>query len=272
MKKNSLKISVITICHNNENDIRKTIESVVAQSYNNIEYIIVDGASTDNTLNIIRQFGEEIDKIISEPDRGIYDAINKGIRAASGDVIGLIHAGDRLFDGDVIRKISEHFEKNEIDAMYGHSILVNEEDVPFRVNKSPEFRKSLFKAGWMPSHQSVYIKKEVIDKLGLYRLDFGGSADYEFVLRYFYVNNLKIKKLDEYVLRFSIGGRSTTQYRKRLVKSQVRHIHAWNLHGLNPPFYFIPLKLGRKIKQFYLAYYYRIAGLGRKNEPLKNPL
>ena len=259
MKKNALKISVITICYNNENDIQKTIMSVLAQNYDNIEYIVVDGASKDNTLDIVRSYSSNIDKVISEPDNGIYDAINKGIRASTGDVVGLIHAGDRLFDNEVIGKISHHFKKHEIDAMYGHSVLVNEQDNPIRVNKSPEFRKSLFKAGWMPSHQSIYIKREVFEKLGLYRLDFGGSADYEFVLRYFYINDLKIKRLNNFILRFAIGGRSTTQYKKRLWKSQKKHLYAWKIHGQKPPFYFIPFKLLRKIKQFVLAIRYKLA-------------
>ena len=256
-----MKISIITICYNNESDIRPTIESVVKQNYDNIEYIIVDGASSDNTLNIIDEYVENIDKIISELDEGMYDAINKGIKLATGDVVGLIHAGDRLYDEEVIGKIAEHFSTNDIDAMYGHSVLVDQNDRLVRVNKSPGFRKSLFKAGWMPSHQSIYIKRSIFEQLGYYRLDLGGSADYEFVLRYFYVNDLNIKRLDDFLVRFAMGGRSTTNYQKRLWLSQKRHIKAWYLNGLKPPFYFIPFKLGRKIKQFYLAAYFRLVGI-----------
>jgi glycosyltransferase len=260
MSTKPLKISLITICFNNEADIRQTIESVINQSYENYEYIVVDGASKDNTLSIVNEYVDSIDRIISEPDEGIYDAINKGIQLTTGDVVGLIHAGDRLFDGHVLQKVADHFLKNDIDAMYGHSILVDNQDKPFRVNKSPKYRKSLFKMGWMPSHQSIYIKRNVFDTLGYYRLDLGGSADYEFVLRYFYINNLKIKRLDEFILRFAIGGRSTTNYRKRLWLSQKRHLKAWHINGIRPPFYLIPVKLVRKIKQFYLAAFYRLIG------------
>ncbi|SHE34633.1 glycosyltransferase [Fodinibius roseus] len=251
-KKKGFKISVITICFNNEQEIRDTIESVVDQAYDEIEYIVVDGNSMDNTMAIIREYSEHINTIISEPDEGMYDAINKGFRLATGDVVGLIHAGDRLFDDQVISRIAEHFISNDIDAMYGHSILVNKEDEPVRVNKSPEFRKSLFKVGWMPSHQSVYIKKEVIERLGNYRTDLGGSADYEFVLRYFYFNDLKVKRLDAYILRFAMGGRSTSNYHK-IFKSQAIQKKCWKLNGEAPPFYMIPLKLLRKIPQFYKA-------------------
>lgn len=260
MEKVNLKISIITICFNNEHDIRPTLESVVEQDYENLEYIVVDGNSTDNSLSIIQEYSASINKIVSEPDNGMYDAINKGIKLATGDVVGLIHAGDRIFDSEVLGKIAGHFATNDIDGMYGHSILVTEDDKPFRVNKSPEFRRNLMKRGWMPSHQSVYIRKETIDKFGLYRLDLGGSADYEFVLRYFFVKSLKIKRLDEFIIRFSMGGRSTTNYTGTLLTSQKRHLKAWEIHGIKPPFYIIPIKLGRKIKQFYLAAVYRILG------------
>lgn len=253
-----MKISIITICYNSEADIRETIESVTAQRYENIEYIVVDGNSSDNTMNIIKEYSDSITKIISEPDEGMYDAINKGIRHSSGDVVGLIHAGDRLFNDSVAGKIAHHFSANDIDAMYGHSILVDKDDRPFRVNKSPEYRKNLMKRGWMPSHQSVYIRRDKLSKLGLYRLDLGGSADYEFVLRYFYLNDLKIKRLDDFILRFAIGGRSTSNYRNTLLLSQKRHIKAWEINGKKPPLYFIPLKLGRKVKQFFLAAIYRL--------------
>lgn len=258
MNNAGLKISVITICFNNEQDIRNTIESVIHQTYDEIEYIVVDGKSTDHTMSIVQDYSAHIDIIISEPDNGMYDAINKGIKLASGDVVGLIHAGDRLFDDQVISRIAGHFISNDIDAMYGHSVLVNQEDEPVRVNKSPQFRKSLFKAGWMPSHQSVYIKKEVIERLGDYRIDLGGSGDYEFVLRYFYFNNLKVKRLDAYILRFAMGGRSTSNYSKTLWASQKKHIEAWRLQGSEPPFYFVPFKLLRKIKQFYLAAQFKL--------------
>lgn len=250
--KEQMKISIITIAFNNEKDIRATIESVVNQSYKNIEYIIVDGASTDNTLNIVKEYQENIDKIISEPDRGIYDAINKGIMASTGDVVGLIHAGDQLFDNDIIAKIAQLFLNNKIEASYGHSHVINKNNRIIRINKSPKYDKVNFKYGWMPSHQSIYIRREVFDKLGLYRIDLGGSGDYEFVLRYFFKNNLNIKLLDKFIVKFSIGGTSTSNYSK-IFQTQRTHIRCWTLNGLAPPFYLIPMKLARKIPQFSKA-------------------
>jgi len=247
-----MKISIITIAFNNESDIRQTINSVINQCYKNIEYIVVDGASTDNTLNIVEEYKENINKVISEPDKGIYDAINKGIAISTGDIVGLIHAGDRLFDNFVIEKIVHHFENNDIEASYGHSMFVNSSDQVVRVNKSPDFNKNNLKLGWMPSHQSIYLRREVFNNRDLYRLDLGGSGDYEFVIRYFYCSDMKIKLLDEFIIKFSMGGTSTSNY-KTIFKTQNVHRYCWKLNGINPPFYLIPLKLLRKVPQFVKA-------------------
>lgn len=244
-----MKVSIITISYNNEKDIRGTINSVIDQTYDNIEYIVIDGGSDDKTLDIVEEYKRSISKVVSEPDKGIYDAINKGIKYSTGDIVGLIHAGDRLFDDTVIEDIVKHFKEHHCDASYGHSLFVDGTDKPVRVNKSPEFKKRLFKRGWMPSHQSVYIKREIFDNLGYYRIDLGGSGDYEFILRYFYFNDLVVKRLDRFVLKFSLGGTSTTGYH-RIFKVQNIHAKCWKLNGKKAPFYLIPMKLGRKIPQF----------------------
>lgn len=253
----TLKISIVTICYNNAKQIRATIESVVNQSYKNIEYIIIDGKSSDDSPNIIREYEKHLYKYVSEPDQNLYDAINKGLKLATGDVVGLIHAGDRLFNNEIIQKIADHFYINDIDIMYGNSILVNDKNIPVRVNRSPEYKKYLVKMGWMPSHQSIYMKKEILDKTGYYNLDLHPSADYEFFLRYFYFNNYKIKRLNEFVLRFATGGRSTRNYMNNL-RGQKQHIQCWKVNGEKPPFFLIPLKLLRKPRQFAVAAFYRI--------------
>lgn len=258
-----LKISIVTICFNNAGVIRKTIESVTGQDYPDIEYIVVDGGSTDGSLDIIKEYELQIATLISEPDKNLYDAINKGMKAATGDVVGLIHAGDRLFNGEVIRKIADYFTANDIDVMYGHSILVNESDVPVRVNKSPAYRRSLVKRGWMPSHQSIYIRRSLLDKIGYYNLDLHPSSDYEFFLRYFYFHTLKIKRLDEFILRFSMGGISTRNYLNN-IRSQEQQMKGWTINGVKPPFYLVPLKLARKPRQFVLAALYRLTGKYKK--------
>lgn len=239
--------------------IRKTLESVINQDYPRIEYIVVDGASTDRSCDIIHEYEDSISQFISEPDRNLYDAINKGLRMATGDVVGLIHAGDRLFDRGVISRIAAQFSNLDLDVSYGHSLLVNENDVPIRVNRSPEYRHSLVKRGWMPSHQSIYIRRELLDKVGYYNLDLHPSSDYEFFLRYFYFHQLRIKRLDAYILRFSMGGMSTRNYFNNL-RSQEQQMLGWEINGEKAPFYLVPLKLLRKPFQFILATVFRITG------------
>lgn len=247
-----MKISIITISFNNKKDIESTILSVINQTYKDIQYIIIDGGSNDGTLEIIEKFNQNIDCFISEPDKGIYDAINKGIKKATGEIVGLIHAGDRLYDNTVLDSVNHHFIVNDIDACYGHSVIVNNKETIVRINKSPKFKKSLFKKGWMPSHQSIYIRREIFEKLGLYRTDFGGSGDYEFVLRYFYFNNIRVRLLDRFMIKFALGGTSTSNYHK-LLKTQKTHINCWKANGESPPLSLVPLKLFRKIPQFYKA-------------------
>lgn len=249
-----MKVSIITICYNNEKDIRSTLESVINQSYKNIEYIVVDGVSKDNTVAIINEYKNNIAKFVTEKDNGIYDAINKGIKLATGDIVGLIHAGDRLFDNLVIEKIVSHFTINNIDISYGHSHLVDEEDKCVRINKSAEFNKASIRRGWMPSHQSIYIKRELLFKSGLYNLELHPDSDYEFFLRYFYFSNFKIKLLDAVIVKFALGGTSTKNYSSRLSKESKQRVHkSWLINNSQPPIGIFYFKIIRKVKQFLAA-------------------
>lgn len=257
-----MKITIITICFNSERDIRATIESVVKQSYTDIEYIIKDGGSKDSTVAIANEYKEQFEnapertfRVISCMDKGIYDAINQGIENATGDVIGLIHAGDRLYDNNVIEKIAVFFKKNpNLDISFGNSKIVNAEDKVIRVNRSPEYKKSLIRKGWFPSHQSIYTRKEIFDKYGLYDTKVGWAADYQWFIRLFYVQKLNIKLLDEYIVRFSIGGTSTQSYKSRFTKSHREMMeNCWKTNGVNPPKGIVFWQIFRKIKQLFLA-------------------
>lgn len=262
-----LRISIITIAHNNVSDIEPTLQSVINQDYPHIEYIVVDGASTDGTLDVIERYRSEIDQLISEPDEGMYEAINKGIQIATGDILGLIHAGDRLYSKDSITAIAQAFEDPELEATYGHSVLVDAQDRPIRVNPSRPFSRARIRRGWMPSHQSIYMRKERFEKHGAYRVDLGGSGDYEFFIRQFYKHPIRARLIDKYLIRFALGGMSTTSYH-RLWRRQKIHANCWRMNGVKPPFLLIPLKLGRKIPQFIRGL--RARRSGQHQEPTRS--
>lgn len=233
-----LKVSIITICYNNEKDIRKTIESVVNQDYPNIEYIIKDGGSQDNTLAIVEEYKDKVTKIISCPDHGIYDALNQGVLAASGDIVGFIHAGDRLFDTTTIRKIAEFHENNNLDISYGGSVNISTEGKITRLNRSPrKLRRWWIKLGWMPSHMSMYTKRNLIDKYGLYRTDMPVAGDYEWYLRYFYKHGREfvIRGMDGFTLYFQLGGVSSKNEFKKFGKQQYEMLKkCWEVNDLKP--------------------------------------
>lgn len=256
-----MKISIVTICYNNEREIRATIESVVNQSYKDIEYIVVDGASKDGSQAIINEYKDKIARIISEPDHGMYEALNKGFKVATGDVIGMIHAGDRLYNNQVIEKIAKFYEENDVDMTYGNSLIVDADDKVRRMNVSPAYTPKLAYKGWMPSHQSIYCKKRVFDVAGYYRNDLGGGGDYEWFVRAFvkYGKEFKIKGMDEFVIKFSLGGQSTKSYSKKLSKSYFDYVKkCWELNGLKPPFAITWKMFGRKLRQFALAKFCKI--------------
>ena len=184
-----MKISIITVCYNSQETIKDTIESVINQSYGNIEYIIIDGNSDDNTCEIISSYKNSIDVFVSENDKGIYDAINKGIKLASGKVIGLLHADDIFDNNQVIQKVISNFDLKK-DILFGDINYVKRNNLNHVVRKwkSSNYSQHKFKRGWMPPHTGFFLKRKCYIKFGLYRLDLGSSADYELMLRMFEVH------------------------------------------------------------------------------------
>jgi glycosyltransferase involved in cell wall biosynthesis len=243
-----MKVSLITISYNKEKEIEQTIKSVLNQDYADIEYIIVDGGSNDGTLAIIERFKTYLTKFISEPDSGIYHAINKGIDLASGDVIGLVHAGDMLVNNHVISDLVKCFTKTGADIVYGNTILVDpiNTDKVVRVFEGGEFNPRRFLFGWMPSHSSVYIRRVIFQKYGNYRLDMRIAADYELLLRFMYKNKVNSSYYKGLVTRFRLGGISNKNVFS-FIKSGSECYRSWNLNSLNVPLYTIPLKILRRI-------------------------
>ncbi len=219
-----MKVTIITVAYNSQKTIRGTIESVYNQTYQDIEYILVDGNSNDKTLNIIKKY-EQVFKNskkqyrwISENDKGIYDAINKGIKMASGDVIGILNSDDYFYDNDVITDVVNKFKIEKIDCLYGDIIYVDTDNRKIvRRWISRKFEKGLFEKSWTPGHPSFYCKKEIYDKLGLYRTDFKIAADVELMYRFLEKNNLESHYFNRYMVTMRQGGVSSSGIKSTII-------------------------------------------------------
>ncbi len=228
-----MRITIITVCYNRKATIGKAINSVLEQDYDDVEYIIVDGNSTDGTKEIIESYGDRISRYISEPDKGMYDAINKGLKLATGDVIGLMHSDDEFYDKKAISRIAARFNyEQNIDGVYGDGVYVsndNEERL-IRNRIGGMFSLKKVKEGWLPLHPTVYIKKSVIDHHGLYNLDFKIASDTEFLLRYLYKYKIKMSYIDAYIVKMRMGGMSTSI--RRAFEVLYEDYKIYKFHGL----------------------------------------
>ncbi len=205
-----MKVSVITVCYNSAATIEKTILSVASQTYENIEYIIIDGNSKDNTLAIITKHGDKISKWISEPDKGLYDAMNKGIAMATGDLIGILNSDDTFNSDTVIEEIANFHLQNDIDASIGNIIQHRESGKVVRLYSSKYWNPEKLKMGFMPPHPSIFIKRELFDKFGMYNLGFKIGADYELITRFFLKNKITWKYSGITTTDMLIGGLSSS--------------------------------------------------------------
>jgi len=243
------KISIITICFNSEKTIFKTLESVKKQSFNNIEHIIIDGASNDKTLEICKEYPNSI-KIISEQDNGVYDAFNKGLKLATGDVIGFLNADDTFYNENSIQDIVDAFSNNETDIVYGNLDYVNKEGKVIRNWISRPYEKGLVKKAWMPAHPTFYCKKEVYDHLGGYNDSFKIAGDFELCLRFLEMNNIPSFYLNKKIVKMLVGGISNSGFKSKWIifKEELRAFKINNI-SVNPVlFFFYKLK---KLKQFF---------------------
>lgn len=213
-----MKISIITVTLNSEKYLVDCIDSVRRQDYKNIEHIIIDGNSSDNTVNIIRDNEEDIAAWISEPDRGMYDAINKGMELATGDVIGVLNSDDMFASADVISRIVACFRQNGTDAVYGDLVYVQPEETRkvVRYWKGLPFKRSRFKVGWMPAHPTFYIKRSLVEKHGNYENHYFSAADYEFMARYLYLFKATATYLPRIIVKMRSGGQSNGNLFRRL--------------------------------------------------------
>lgn len=247
-----MKVSIITSCYNRAATIRSAIESVLAQDYNDIEFIVVDGSSTDGLLDIIREYVDRISIIISEPDHGMYEAINKGIRVATGEIIGLLHSDDFFYDNGVIGRIVKRIKRTHADFLYGDGLFVN----PDNTNKVVRnwigggYRLWKVRHGWLPLHPTCYIRRDVMMRLGLYNESYKIAADSDLLVRYLLTGGLTVTYLNEYIVRMRMGGLSTDSAKRK--KMWEEDIRVYVSHGLWPTLTKLE-KMAWKVPQFVLA-------------------
>lgn len=247
-----MKISIITISYNAQDTIEQTILSVVNQNYTDIEYIIVDGGSTDQTKTIIEKYRSRISKIISEPDKGIYDAMNKGLSLATGEVIALINADDVYADSSVLTNILEALELSGTDSCYGDLEYVNRlnPDKVIRKWVSGTFKRDNFRKGWMPPHPAFFVKRKIYEEFGNFNTDLKTSADYELMLRFLYRYNVPVCYLPRVLVKMKVGGQSNQSVQNRINANKEDRL-AWKINNLEAaPFTFI-MKPLRKVSQFW---------------------
>ncbi|WP_443945491.1 glycosyltransferase family 2 protein [Pedobacter sp. AW1-32] len=247
-----MKISIITVVYNNEKTVHTAIESVLSQSYADVEYIVIDGKSTDDTLAIVNRYAKSIDKIQSEPDKGIYDAMNKGISLCTGDVIGILNSDDVYADKFVLENVMKAFQNDhELDMVYGDLVYVKADDVDKIVRrwKSTAYYKRFFEDGHVPPHPSLFIKKTAYQQVGFFNTEMKLAADYDFMLRLFKLFGFKSAYLNCLFVKMRLGG-ATNASLKNIVNGNLEILQSWKNNGLEAPFLLMPKRIFKRLTQF----------------------
>ena len=228
-----MKISLITVSYNSAKTIETTFKSVLHQTYSDIEYIVVDGGSTDNTLKIAKKYNEIITLLVSEQDNGLYDAMNKGINLATGDVIGLINSDDLFCDPDALNKVAKIFKKDKkLDSVYADLFYVNQKDINKISRRWVTGVQRKFKYGWHPAHPTFYVKKSVYDKYGLFDLSFKLAADFEIMLRFLEKFKISTTYLEEPLVKMRLGGETNKSF-KNIYNQNIECLRAFKKNDLN---------------------------------------
>lgn len=247
-----MQISIITATFNSQDFIAGAIQSYAGQNFSNKELVVVDGKSTDRTLEILANNSHHISTRVSEPDKGIYDALNKGIALANGDVIGILHSDDFLAHADVLTQVNQKFaEDPNLDAVYGDLQYVDRQspDKIIRQWTSGDYNISNFQKGWMPPHPTLFIKKECFIKYGVYDLAYKSAADYDLILRFLFKYKIKVAYLPDVLVKMRVGGLSNKSLKNRINANKEDRL-ALKMNGVPNPFWVSVLKPLSKIGQF----------------------
>ncbi len=243
-----MKISIITVSYNSAKTIEDTITSVLNQDYPDIEYIIIDGASTDGTMEIVNRYKQQISCIVSEPDEGIYDAMNKGIKLATGDVIGILNADDFYINNHVVTRVVKEFQISDAGAVFADLVYVKPENLNKVIRKysSKAFTPKKFAFGWMPAHPTFFLKKSYYNQYGLYKTDYKIAADYELLIRMLYLNKVPYNYIPEILIKMRLGGVSTNSLQSNLILNQ-EILRACKENGIKTNLFMIYSKYPKKL-------------------------
>lgn len=252
-----MKISIITATWNRGDTIRDTIESILSQTHQDWEHIIVDGASTDNTLEIIKEYENRYAgrlKLISERDNGIYDAMNKGIRMATGDVVGILNSDDFYFNDQVLHIIDKAFEMESVDSICAGAAAVKAGNINeiIRIKKGSEKPKSGFSNGWHPSHPTFYVRRNIYQKYGLFDLNFGTACDMELMIRFIEFHKISLKYIPEIFVSMRFGGASNGSI-KAIFRSNKNVLKAFEKNNIKKPKFYLIKKLSPKLWNMILV-------------------
>lgn len=228
-----MKISIITVCYNSAETISHTLRSVREQTYKNIEHIIIDGGSRDNTLQVVASEGKHVAKLVSERDNGIYDAMNKGVQLATGDVIAFLNADDYYKDSDVVTHVAQAMQVEQLDALYGDAEFFRPEqrDAVVRRYNSGRFTVNGLGWGWMPAHPALFVRRALFERYGMFRTDYRIAGDFEFIARVFKHRELHHRHLPQVLVRMQLGGVSTSGWRATLLLNR-EMIHACRVNSI----------------------------------------
>jgi glycosyltransferase involved in cell wall biosynthesis len=246
-----MKVSIITITFNSAETVEDTIQSVMAQDYQDIEYIIVDGASSDGTMDIVGRYSHAIAKVVSERDKGIYDAMNKGVSAATGDIIGILNSDDFYANHTVISDVVKRFKQTGAEGLYADLVYVdrNETNKIIRAWKSGEYRVGMFLQGWMPPHPTFFVMRKWYETFGKYSIELRSSSDYELMLRFIHKHHLKLAYLPQVITKMRAGGQSNVTLKNRWRANREDRL-AWKMNGLQPGFFTLVRKPLSKLLQY----------------------
>jgi len=245
-------VSIITATYNSGSTIRDTMQCITKQDYPHIEHIVIDGRSADNTLSVVKEYSH-VAKIISEPDKGIYDAMNKGISIASGEIVGILNSDDIYTHSHVISKVAKIFEDSSVKALYAdlQYVAANDLNKVLRSWKSGPFKRKNFYYGWMPPHPAFFVRKELYQKYGVFNTCLKSAADYELMLRFLVKHHVTPVYLPEVIVKMRNGGISNANLKNRWRANREDNM-AWKMNGLKPYFFTVYLKPLRKISQFLI--------------------